>query len=239
MRKTIGVLFLISMALKGSAQTTGLGTWNIFNTKFTYTEKWSFFAEGQLRSLGFYNQFNYHELKGGVHYSIRPSVLFTLGAGSYQTYQPSGNFTIPKTNSEFRLWPQLIVLTNLGRINIEQRFRTEFRWQSIGFRNRYRYRMVASYPFGAATKGFKPWQVSVGDEIFFGKQNPFFEQNRLQLSLNYRLSQEMLVQLGYLNQVLVATPKATRNHYLVLGYYLEIFGKRMKHEGSNIAGKDF
>jgi hypothetical protein len=49
----------------------------------------------------------------------------------------------------------------------------------------------------------------------------------------------MLVQLGYLNQVLVATPKATRNHYLVLGYYLEIFGKRMKHEGSNIAGKDF
>jgi hypothetical protein len=239
MRKTIWFLFLVSIALKGSAQTTGLGTWNIFNTKFTYTEKWSFFAEGQLRSLGFYNQFNYHELKGGVHYSIRPSVLFTLGAGSYQTYQPSGNFTIPKTNSEFRLWPQLIVLTNLGRINIEQRFRTEFRWQSIGFRNRYRYRMVASYPFGAATKGFKPWQVSVGDEIFFGKQNPFFEQNRLQLSLNYRLSQEMLVQLGYLNQVLVATPKATRNHYLVLGYYLEIFGKRMKHEGWAIAGKDF
>jgi hypothetical protein len=79
----------------------------------------------------------------------------------------------------------------------------------------------------------------VGDEIFFGKQNPFFEQNRLQLSLNYRLSPEMLVQLGYLNQVLVTTPKATRNHYLVLGYYLEIFGKRMKHEGSNIAGKDF
>ena len=239
MRKTIWVLFLASMALKGTAQTTGLGTWNIFNTKFTYTEKWSFFAEGQLRSLGFYNQFNYHELKGGVHYSIRPYILFTLGAGSYQTYQPSGNFSTPKTNSEFRLLPQLIILTSIGRINIEQRFRTEFRWQSSGFRNRYRYRMVASYPFGAATKGFKPWQVSVGDEIFFGKQNPFFEQNRLQLSLNYRLSPEMLVQLGYLNQVLVTTPNATRNHYLLLGYYLEIFGKRMKHEGPNIAGKDF
>jgi hypothetical protein len=239
MRKTILVLFLASIALKGTAQTTGLGTWNIFNTKFTYTPQWSFFAEGQLRSLAFYNQLNYHELKGGVHYSLHKSALLTLGMGSYQTYQPEGNFKLPKSNNEFRIWPQLILLHTIAGINFEQRFRTEFRWMSSGFRNRFRYRVVASYPFGNKTKGYQPWQVSVGDEIFFGKQSPFFEQNRLQVSLNYRLSPEVLLQLGYLNQVLVANPNATRNHYLVLGYYLEIFGRRMKHEGSNIAGKDF
>ncbi len=159
--------------------------------------------------------------------------------GSYQTYQPEGNFKLPKSNNEFRIWPQLILLHTIAGINIEQRFRTEFRWMSSGFRNRFRYRVVASYPFGNKTKGYQPWQVSVGDEIFFGKQSPFFEQNRVQVSLNYRLSPEVLLQLGYLNQVLVANPNATRNHYLVLGYFLEIFGKRMKHEGSNIAGKDF
>ena len=116
MRKTIWVLLLALMAIKGRGQTSGLGTWNIFNTKFTYTPQWSFFAEGQLRSLGFYNQLNYHELKGGVHYSLHKSALLTLGMGSYQTYQPEGNFKLPKSNSEFRVWPQLILLQRLPEL---------------------------------------------------------------------------------------------------------------------------
>ena len=110
---------------------------------------------------------------------------------------------------------------------------------SSGFRNRYRYRVVASYPFGKSTKGYQPWQASVGDELFFGKQKPPLEQNRFQVSINYRCSPEVLLQLGYLNQQIYTPSSTTSNNYLVLGYYLEIFGKRMKHEGSNIAGKDF
>ena len=122
MRK-IGLFFIsLFWAQILHAQTAGLGSWNIFNTKFTYTNQWSFFAEGQVRSLDFYNQFNYHELKGGVHYSFSPSILLTVGTGSYQTYQTTGNFKLPKSNNEFRIWPQLILLHSIEAINIEQRF---------------------------------------------------------------------------------------------------------------------
>jgi hypothetical protein len=44
------------------SQTIGLGSWNILNLRYRYSEKFSFFGEGELRSLGFYYNYHYHEL---------------------------------------------------------------------------------------------------------------------------------------------------------------------------------
>jgi hypothetical protein len=133
------IIFLWTNRTK--AQTTDLGSWNILNVKYNYTDNLSFFGEAQLRSLKYYSDFHYYEYKGGIDYKVHKNVKLTLGAGSYQTYKEGGDFVLPKNNDEFRLWPQLIFSQSIGKLKIEQRYRAEFRFTSNGYRNRFRYRL--------------------------------------------------------------------------------------------------
>lgn len=130
------------------SQTIDFGSWNILNVKYSLNDKTSFFGEGQLRSLKFYDNFHYYEYKGGINYKVYKNVKLTIGAGSYQTYKEGGNFVLPKNNDEFRIWPQVILFQSIGSLKVEQRYRAELRWTSNGYRNRFRYRVGVSYPFG-------------------------------------------------------------------------------------------
>lgn len=209
------------------AQTSGLGSWNVFNLKYNQSETWSFFAEAQLRSLKFYDDFHYYEVKGGFNFKVHKSVKLSLGAGSYQTYREGGNFQTPKNNDEFRLWPQLILFQDINQVRVEQRYRAEMRWTSSGYKNRFRYRLGLSYPFGKNTKGFKPFQISLNNELFFTDNEPFFERNRSQVTLNYKLSKYATLQAGYLYQFDYKLTDEIGRDFLVVGYYIELF----KHSG--------
>lgn len=234
----ICILIILAISNTGIGQTNGLGSWNIANVKYNHSPHWSFFGEAQIRSLAWYQQYNYYEIKGGVNYALQPSVLLTLGMGSYQTYQNDGNFKSPKINDEFRIWPQLILSHSIERVSIEQRFRTEFRWTTAGFRNRYRYRLFFSYPIGEKKHGYQPWNISVGNEVFFGKNEPYFEQNRFQVYAYYRFSPATQLQFGYLNQLTYKINSSINSNYWVLGYYYELFGKRVMKKGTELLGKD-
>ena len=204
-------------------QTNELGTWNSLNIKYNYSDTLSFFAEAQLRSLAFYDQFHYYEYKAAVNYKLHKAVRLTLGAGSYQTYKSGGNFSTPKNNNEFRLWPQLSLLQSIGSIKVEQRYRSEVRWTSAGFRNRFRYRLGVVYPFGKETKGYKPFQLNLSNELFFTDTQPYFERNRLQLTGSYFLSKQASYQLGILRQFDYKINDETGKDFVVIGYYFEIF----------------
>lgn len=204
------------------AQKNGLGSWNIVNLKYTINEKWSFFGEAQIRSLNFYSQFHYHEYKAGVNYKAHPNVLITLAAGDYDTYKEGGNFKSPKNNDEFRIWPQITLIQSIKRFKIDQRYRAEFRFTSNGYRNRYRYRAGISYPFGKNSKDYKPFLLNASNEIFFTGKEPYFERNRLLVSLGYKLSKQLAVQMGYLHQFDYKINDETGRDFLQLGLYFEL-----------------
>jgi len=164
---------------KSSAQNFELGSWNILNLKYNIDDKWSVFGETQLRSLKFYDNFHYYEYKGGVNYKAHKNATLSLGAGSYQTFKEGGNFITPKNNNEFRIWPQIIIFQSLGKLKIEQRYRAELRFTNNGYRNRFRYRLGLSYPFGKDKNHYKPYQISVSNELFFTNNEPYFERNRI------------------------------------------------------------
>lgn len=206
-------------------QSSDMGSWHILNLKYTHSDKMSLFAEGQIRSLKFYDDFHYYEVKAGINYKIHKAVKISLGAGSYQTFKEGGNFQLPKNNNEFRLWPQLVLFQEIDRLKIEQRYRTEMRWTSNGYRNRFRYRLGISYPFGKQTKGYQPFQISLNNELFFTDNEPYFERNRVQLTLNYKTSKNATLQLGYLQQFDFKINDEIGRDFLVLGYYYEIFRK--------------
>ncbi len=209
------------------AQSSDLGSWNVFNLKYIINDKMSVFGEAQIRSLQFYDDFHYYEYKGGFEFKALKNLKLTLGAGSYQTYKEGGNFVVPKNNNEFRIWPQVILSQKLGAFTVEQRYRAEFRYTSNGYRNRYRYRLGLSYPFGKEMKGFKPFQVSVSNELFFTNKEPYFERNRMLLAFNYKPSKATTLQVGYLHQFDYKINDETGRDFLQIGYFIEIFRKQL------------
>lgn len=208
------------------AQNFDLGSWNIINLKYEHTEKWSVFGEAQLRSLKFYNNFHYYEYKGGINFKIYNNVTLTLAAGSYQTYKEGGNFVLPKNNDEFRLWPQVTLFQYVGKLKVEQRYRTELRFTNNGYRNRFRYRLGVSYMFGKKVNDYLPFLISVSNELFFTNNEPYFERNRLQFAFNYKPSKGTTIQIGYLHQFDYQINDETGRDFFQIGYYIELFNHK-------------
>jgi hypothetical protein len=223
---TIMLYFSINIV---SAQTIDIGSWNILNVKFNLDDKLSFFGEGQLRSLKFYSNFHYYEYKGGINFKVHKNAKLTLGAGSYQTYKEGGDFVVPKNNDEFRIWPQVILFQSIGKLKIEQRYRSEFRFTSNGYFNRFRYRFGASYPFGKERNEYKLFQISASNEIFFTDKEPYFERNRMLFAFNYKPSKATTIQVGYLHQFDYKINDESGRDFFQIGYFIEIFHKTSKN----------
>jgi hypothetical protein len=218
---SIIVSILFSNAI--ASQNIDLGSWNILNVKYSLNDKTSFFGEAQLRSLKFYDNFHYYEYKGGINYKVYKNVKLTIGAGSYQTYKEGGNFVLPMNNDEFRIWPQVILFQSIGSLKVEQRYRAELRWTSNGYRNRFRYRVGVSYPFGTERNEYKPYQISASNELFFTNKEPYFERNRLLFAFNYKPSKSTTLQIGYIHQLDYKINDETGRDFVVAGFYYDIF----------------
>jgi len=222
-KKTLFLIFLICNFKSAVAQTNELGSWNILHVKYTVSDKWSLFGESQIRSLKFYNHFHYFEYKAGIHYKIEKHATFTIGSGNYQTYKEGGNFVLPKNNNEFRVWPQLNLFQNLGVLKIEQRYRTELRFTSVGYRNRFRYRVGVSYSFGKEKNDYKPFHINLSNELFFTNIEPYFERNRMVLALSYKPNKITTLQIGYVHQFDYRINDETGRDFFQIGYFVEIF----------------
>ena len=212
---------LLAFFLFSTSVILAQGSWNLINIKYNKSPKLSFFAEAQLRSLNTYDQFHYYEYKAGANYKITEDFVATLAAGKYETYKEGGNFVTPKNVSEFRIWPQLTLTQKLFRLKVEHRYRGEFRFTDAGYRNRIRYRLGLSYPFGKERNGVKPFQLNINDELFFTNNEPFFQKNRLWASMFYRFSKKIYVQLGYVHQTDYKINDETGKDFIQVGLYIE------------------
>lgn len=236
----ISFLFFWLSVISGSvyAQLSNLGTWNILNLKYIQSDKVSFFGETQLRSLQFYKSYHYYEYKGGFNFKPGNAYQFSLGLGSYQTYREGGNFLKPKNNDEFRLWPQLFLFQSLFGLKIEQRYRMEMRWTSTGYRNRFRYRLGASYPFTLGNQKAKNVQLILSNEVFFTDKEPYFERNRFQFGLSYKVTSVATIQLGYLHQFDYRINDEIGRDFFVIGYFIELFNNGAKKSSSESVFKE-
>lgn len=178
----------------------GLGTWNSVNARLDWNKRWNVSAEAQLRSLLFYQNFHYYELKGGVGYRFSGQASAFLGAGTYQTYGEGGDFATPKINSEFRIWPQFSLGNALGRAKLEHRYRLENRFALQGFLLRFRYRFQVTLPLNR--REIRPGTLCLvaWNEIFLGSRAPHFQRNRFFAGLFYEFTPRYAMQCGWINQ---------------------------------------
>jgi Protein of unknown function (DUF2490) len=182
-----------------SAQSS-LGSWNIFSAKASLSEKWGAFAEGQIRSLQFYNNFHYHEIKGGITYSLDKDFSFTVAGGKYDTYLEGGNFVTPKASDEVRLFEQLTMSQYVHRVKFEHRYRAEQRFTQNGNRNRFRYRLQAVLPLKSQKVKPNTFYLSASGELFFTDTPAYFERLRIYGGAGYQITDNFGIQMGWLHQ---------------------------------------
>ncbi|MBL7802385.1 MAG: DUF2490 domain-containing protein [Saprospiraceae bacterium] len=181
-RKGLFWYFLLT-SIAAQAQ---LGSWNILHLRYQPGQRLTLFGEAQLRSLAFYHQFHYYEIKGGISWKLNDQIAVTGGAGRYDTYQAGGNFVSPKAQQEIRSWLEIGMRNHLYQLNIDHRYRAEQRFTKNGYRNRFRYRLGVSAPLYGWGSPKKELFASVWNEIFLTNRAPYFERNRSFLGLVLR-----------------------------------------------------
>ena len=109
----------------------------------------------------------------------------------------------------------------IGNLKIENRYRTELRFTSSGYKNRFRYRLGFPLPFGKERNGYKPFLTSLSNELFFTDSEPHFERNRTMLTGGIRLSKKILMQIGYVKQYDYKINDETGRDFLLLSFNVE------------------
>jgi len=218
--------------IKAQNATNEIGSWNIINVKMNINKQWSFFVEPQLRSLSFYNQYHYYEIKGGITFNLKSNFSFTTGAGSYNTYSEGGNFKLPYQQKETRTWVQLIMKQQVARLKFEHRYRAEQRFTNNGFRNRFRYRLNTVVPLNNKKMVPKTFYASVWNELFFTDKAPYFERNRFFIGGGYEVSEAVALQSGYVHQFDYKITDETGRNFFQISLLLNFNLKKRQQEFS-------
>ena len=221
------IIFFTVLCTKLTAQT---GSWSIVNVKMDLNEKWNLFGEAQIRSLKFYDDFHYYELKGGATYKFSKTFSASAGAGMFDTYSPGGNFKSPMANDETRTWVQLSMMQYEKRLKFEHRYRAEQRWTSNGFRNRFRYRLNTILPLKKKKVEPKTFYLNASNEIFYTDRAPYFERNRLFLGGGYEFSEGFSMQGGWMKQFDYRINDETGRSFFQIAFLFDIQRKNKTSE---------
>jgi len=202
------------------------------------TKKWGIHLEAQVRRHQLISSAQQILLRTGINYHFTDNSFFTAGYCFVETNK-YGKFPSLSDFPEHRLWQQVQVKNQSGRLEIVNRYRLEqrFVFQPIfdmytgkynpakkpTYSNRMRLMTRVSIPFKGEMIKDKSLYLSFYDEVFinFGKnilQN-HVDQNRAYLAIGYKIPKLGRLEIGYLNQLLIKSDglKIENNHTLQLG----------------------
>ncbi len=187
--------------------------------------------EVHTRSQQLINNFYHHQFKGGMYFNI-PKTDYTLfvGVGRYANYDVTGNFKLPISTSETRLWEQMTINNQYSHIKIEHRIRLELRWINNDYKARLRYRLNTTLLINHATLLPHTLFVSCFDEIFLSNVFPRFESNRYYWGGGMQLTKQLAFQIGVLHESnFDKTGKESEKNYLQSTLQVTINNKKLIH----------
>jgi Protein of unknown function (DUF2490) len=214
----LGFLFVLAIppAFSQEAQRTSTanihGWYNYFGDH-PVSERWGIHLEGQWRRHDVITQWQQLLLRPGINFSVNKNLMFTAGYAFVETY-PYGEFPSRYRFAEHRLFEQVILKHEVGRLGLQHRYRLEQRYlgekvqpsdsgiDSWRYENRFRYMMRMNMPLGKKKKLY----LGVYDEIMVNFGNNvaanIFDQNRAYAALGYSLGKNTRLEIGYLLQTL-------------------------------------
>ena len=210
--------------------------WYIYFGNHRVSEKLSIHTEYQWRRHNWITDWQQSLLRAGLDWHVNNALMLTGGYGWIKSF-PYGEQPISFSFNEHRIWQQLVLQNNTGRLNFHHRYRLEQRYlESISadmdgnprrdgynFRNRARYRFFLTVPLNRTELKDNTFFIGVYDEVFlgFGKGigKNILDQNRFYFALGRRFNSDCNVQLGYLNHYVIKADGINheRNHTLQVG----------------------
>jgi hypothetical protein len=228
MKKTLLLLAGLLITSQTAAETiTQQSGWAAWNSSYKFSEHWGSLSDVQIRSGDNWADTQNLMIRPGLTYFINSHSNFTVG------YLWNGTLNAPGHDLvEHRIWQQYIHVQQLGSVPLTHRFRLEQRFveQAGGgdrrFSQRLRYFARAVIPVGHSEGAFTrgPF-IGLQNEAFFNLQHrdavngAFFDQNRAYLAGGFRLSKQIDLELGYLNQYINGRVNDTLNHVVQFALY--------------------
>jgi hypothetical protein len=187
--------------------------WTQFFAQGYLVPKLRWYAEAQPRFGNDVSEVDRLLLRPALGYQLTPALSLWQGYAWVPVFQP--NYT-----SEHRLFQQALVETKFGPLNFISRTRLEERFlenaDGVSLRVREMVRGVVRF-------GDSPLGVAVYDEIFFNLNQPGgaprrgFDQNRVFIGPNYKFSNVVQAEIGYMNNyVNNAAPREDRMNHNIM-----------------------
>jgi hypothetical protein len=79
----------------------------------------------------------------------------------------------------------------------------------------------------------------MSNELFFTDKQPYFERNRMQLSLNYKVNRHSTITMGFLHQFDYKINDETGRDFLLIGCYYELTRKKSSDRAPSYEIKDY
>lgn len=206
-------VLLQSFLVYGQTRTHAYNTnaWLMYFGNHKVSKHIGLHAEVQWRRSDVFSENQQLLLRTGLDFYLKPDRRITIGYGFIETY-PYGEFAVQHAFPEHRIWQQLLVQQDLGKVKLAHRYRLEQRmignastgrFENGRYENRMRYMAKATIN---VTNGNHPIFAALYDEAFinFGKDVGYniFDQNRLYGAIGYSVSPTLKMELGYLYQVI-------------------------------------
>ena len=194
-------VFLAATSFCLAQTTTNANGWYVFtgDHKFTKTSKWGLHLEGQWRRNEIALKPQQLLLRPGINYEVNKHIELGAGYAYVPTYR-YGLYPLPASFTEHRLWQNVIIRNQIGKVSLQNRFRFEERFlrPRYGYENRFRYLLGATIPLK------DPWYVTAYNEIFIPakpeRYPTFADQNRLAVLIGRKMNPYWRAEVGYMYQ---------------------------------------
>jgi len=194
--------------------------WYTYNGDHKLADRWLLHTEYQWRRIDFIRSWQQSLARVGLVYKLADRVQVSGGYTQFTTYPygnyPSADLGVPVP--ENRIYEDIEVSDQFGRLKLAHRFRLEQRW--IGqpsdtnprrisdweYQHRIRYQLSGTFPLSGPTIDDGEFYLTAFDELFisFGRNVGMnvYNQNRLSGGIGYQFRDNFKLELNYFNRVL-------------------------------------
>lgn len=227
MSKRLAIILLLFTSINSiKAQSTD-HLWGAFMYSVKLNQQWSFIGDVQWRSSASVKGTGSMIFRPGISYQLNPHIAIA-GGYAHIPFESGDEFIAEK-----RIWEQ-ILLTHKNRIiansntHFTHRVRAEQRWIPTGndlyppkhhYANRLRYFIRTVTPLFAAEISPKNFFLGIQNEVFINVKGIAFDQNRLYLSVGYRVNPKLDVESGF---IMLSSGQSSDRRIIQLATYLRL-----------------